>query len=179
MPVAYAEQHREPQAVDQSSSAVGLRAGASFEAVKGIAVILLGGTLFAVHSNAEDFAANLMYHLHIDPDRKLAHVLMDAATKVSDARLWTIAAAVLSYASVRFIESWGLWNRRVWAEWFALLSGAMYLPWEILKLVERVDWERLSVLAINVVIVLYMLWIRLRASRRPLDSQKPAAVITS
>lgn len=176
MAVLNAEHSREPEAVDQRSSAVGLRAVASFEAFKGVIVVLLGVALFAVHRNAEDFAANLLYHLHIDPDKRLAHVLMDAATKVSDARLWTIAAAALSYASVRFIESWGLWNRRVWAEWFALLSGAMYLPWEILKLAERVDWERTGVLVTNLVIVLYMLWIRLRACRSPLDCDKPAYV---
>jgi uncharacterized membrane protein (DUF2068 family) len=102
---------------------------------------------------------------------------MDAATRVSDARLWTIAAAALSYASVRFIESWGLWNRRVWAEWFALLSGAMYLPWEILKVSERADWERIAVLAINLIIVAYMLFIRLRACRTPMDCGEQPGLI--
>lgn len=174
MAVVIAQHSREPLAVDDRSSAVGLRTVAIFEAVKGAAVLLLGLTLVAVHRQAEDYAANLLYHLHIDPDRRLSHMLMDAATKVSDARLWTIIAAALSYVAVRFIEAWGLWNRRVWAEWFALLSGAMYLPWEILKLVERVDWERISVLAINLIIVLYMLMIRIRACRGPFDCEKPA-----
>jgi uncharacterized membrane protein (DUF2068 family) len=174
MAVLSVQPTREPLAVDQRSSSVGLRTVASFEAIKGIAVLVLGVTLLAVHQNAEDYAANLLYHLHIDPDRRLAHVLMDAATKVSDARLWTIAAAALSYASVRFIESWGLWNRRVWAEWFALLSGAMYLPWEILKVAERADWERTGVLAINLIIVAYMLFIRLRASRAPMGNEQLA-----
>ncbi len=72
---------------------------------------------------------------------------------------------MLTYCAVRFIEAWGLWNRRVWAEWFALLSGAMYLPWEILKIAERADWERIGVLLVNIVIVLYMLEIRVRACR--------------
>ena len=165
MAVLNAQTTGEPQAVDQRSSAVGLRAVASFEATKGAVVLLLGIALLAVHQDAEDYAANLLYHLHIDPDRRLAHMLMDAATKVTDARIWTIAGAALSYASVRFIECWGLWNRRVWAEWFALLSGALYLPWEILKVAERVDWERVGVLVINLLIVFYMLWIRVRASR--------------
>lgn len=167
MAVLNAQTSREPQAVDDRTSAVGLRTVATFEAIKGVAVILLGIALLAFHQDAEDFAANFLYHLHIDPDKRLAHVMMDAASKVTDTRLWTIAAAALSYASVRFIESWGLWNRRVWAEWFALLSGALYLPWEILKVAERADWERIAILAINVVIVFYMLLIRLRASRGP------------
>ncbi len=155
-------QPHEPHAVDERSSRAGLRAVASFEALKGTAVLLLGITLLVVHKHAEDFAASLLFHLHMDPDRRMAHVLMDTATRVTDARVLTIVAAALTYCTVRFVESWGLWNRRIWAEWFALLSGAMYLPWEILKLVERVDWERLGVLAVNVVIIAYMLYIRIR-----------------
>jgi uncharacterized membrane protein (DUF2068 family) len=84
--------------------------------------------------------------------------------KLTDARLATILLAATSYATVRFIEGWGLWHRRVWAEWFALLSGALYLPWEILRITERPDWERVGVLVINIGIILYMLLIRIRES---------------
>lgn len=154
--------HRPPSAIDDRASTAGLRAVASFEALKGIVVLLLGVTLLVIHHHAEDFAENLLYHLHIDPDRRLARMLIGAATKVSDARIWTIAAATLTYSAVRFVEAWGLWNRRVWAEWFALLSGTMYLPWEILKVAERADWERIGVLVVNIVIILYMLEVRIR-----------------
>src|SRR5581483_964893 len=152
-----------PQAVDDHSSAAGLRTVATFEALKGLAVLLIGVTLFVVHKHAPDMAENLLFHLHIDPDRRLGNMLMNAAAKLSDARLLTIAAATLAYCTVRLVEAWGLWNRRVWAEWFALLSGAMYLPWEILKIAERTDWERIGVVGVNLVIILYMLEIRVRA----------------
>lgn len=125
-------------------------------------MLVLGITLLFVHQHAEDFAASMLFHLHMDPDRRVARMLMQAASRVNDARLWTIAAAALTYCTVRFVEAWGLWNRRIWAEWFALLSGALYLPWEILKLIERVDWERVGVLLINVLIIGYMLYIRIR-----------------
>lgn len=154
-----------PPAVDQRSSDTGLRAVASFEAFKGVLVVLLGLFIVIYHQRAEDVTENLLDHLHINPDRRLGHAVMNAAATISDARLWTIAAAILAYATVRFIEAWGLWHRRVWAEWFALLSGAMYLPLELLKVAERATWERVAVLVINAVIVLYMLYIRLRERR--------------
>jgi uncharacterized membrane protein (DUF2068 family) len=154
-----------PSAVDERSSDAGLRAVASFEAFKGILVILLGLFVVIYHQRAEDVTENLLDHLHINPDRRLGNALMHAAATVSDARLWTIAAAIVAYSTVRFVEAWGLWHRRVWAEWFALLSGAMYLPLELLKVAERTTWERIAVLAINAVIVLYMLYIRLRERR--------------
>lgn len=154
-----------PVAIDERTSAAGLRAIASLEAIKGLAVIALGIVLLFVHTHAEDYVSSLLFHLHIDPDRRLATALLNAAEKLSDARLLTIAAAAFSYAAVRFVESWGLWHRRVWAEWFALLSGALYLPWECLKLAERMDWERAGVLIVNVIIVLYMLYVRLSSYR--------------
>jgi uncharacterized membrane protein (DUF2068 family) len=156
-----------PSALDQRSSDAGLRAVASFEAFKGILVILLGLLIVIFHERAEDVTQNLLDHLHINPDRRIGHALMNAAATISDARLWTILAAILSYATVRFVEAWGLWHRRVWAEWFALLSGAMYLPLELLKVAERATWERVSVLAINTIIVLYMLYIRIRERNAP------------
>jgi uncharacterized membrane protein (DUF2068 family) len=167
-----------PTAIDQHASTAGLRAVASFEALKGGVVLLLGITLLALHRHAEDFAGRLLFHLHMDPDRRMAHALMNAATQVTDARLWTIAAATLTYCTVRFVEAWGLWNRRVWAEWFALLSGAMYLPWEILKVAERADWERITVLIVNVAIVLYMLEIRIRGCSTLTGCDEPHATRT-
>ena len=163
-------------AIDERTSRAGLRAVATFEAAKGAAVLLLGIVLLFVHTHAEDFISSLLFHLHIDPDRAVSHALLNAAQKFSDARLLTIAAALLSYVTVRFVEAWGLWNRRVWAEWFALLSGTLYLPWECLKLAERVDWERAGVLAINVVIVLYMLYVRIASCRPPKECKTEEAL---
>lgn len=153
---------------DLRTSSAGLRAVASFEAFKGILVVLLGIVLLIYHTHAEDLAESMLDHLHIDEDRRIGQMLMHAASQVTDARLWTIAGAALTYATVRFVEAWGLWHRRIWAEWFALLSGAMYLPWEILKIAQRATAERVIVLAINVIIVLYMLYIRVRERRSPL-----------
>lgn len=161
-----AEATHSAQAVDQRSSAAGLRTVAGIEALKGIIVLLLGLALLGlVHKDAEDVAERLLEHLHVNPDRRLAQALLRTASRVTDARLWGIAGAAVVYAGVRFTEAWGLWNRRVWAEWFALLSGALYLPWEVVKVVERPNWEHFGIIAANVGILLYMLQIRIRALR--------------
>jgi uncharacterized membrane protein (DUF2068 family) len=155
-----------PEAVDERASAAGLRAVAIFEAVKGALVLALGlGLLTLLHKDVESAAEDLLIHLHINPDRRLSHALLKAAAGVSDSRLWGIAGAAVAYAAVRITEAWGLWHRRVWAEWFALLSGALYLPWEIAKIVERpTAFHRLVFLG-NAAIILYMAFIRFRACR--------------
>ena len=166
MGMSLAEKPRQvPPAVDERASTAGLRAVATFEAAKGLLVLALAFALIAVHDRIENLAEDLLYHLNVDFDRGFAQAFLNAATKLSDARTWTVALAAVTYSSVRFVEAWGLWNRRVWAEWFALLSGALYLPWEILKIAERPSWQHIAVLVVNVGIVLYMLEIRIRGAR--------------
>jgi len=161
---AHEPRHPPPVALDQRTSLAGLRAIATLEALKGIAVILLAITLVFIHKRVEDYMEALLFHLHVDVERRVGHALMNAASKVSEARLLTLLLAAASYSAVRFVEAWGLWNRRVWAEWFALLSGSLYLPWEILGIIEKASWERIGVLVVNVAIILYMLMIRVRES---------------
>lgn len=156
--------HPAPVAVDVRTSTAALRAIATLEAVKGLIVLLLGIILIFVHKHVEDFTESLLFHLHFDLERRIGHAVMTAAMKLTDARLITILLAAASYATVRFIEAWGLWHRRVWAEWFALLSGALYLPWEILRIADRPDWDRVGLLIVNIGIVLCMFAIRVRES---------------
>lgn len=160
-----------PVALDERSSLAGLRTIAFFEALKGIAVIILMLIIFSVHSKVDAIAESLLFHLHLNPDKRIGEALLNAASRLGDTRLLTIAAMALSYATVRFIESWGLWHRRVWAEWFALLSGALYLPWEIAKMVEHVTLMHATILIVNLIIVAYMLWVRVAACK-PRDCAK-------
>ena len=166
MDLAAATQEYEPaiDSLDTRTRAAGLRAVATFEAIKGLIVLLLGlGVLTLLHKDAECAAENLLLHLHLNPDRHLGHAILHAASNVTDARLWGIAAGALAYTGVRFTEAWGLWNRRIWAEWFALLSGLLYVPWEVIKVIERPSWVHIGLFVGNILIVLYMLFIRVDA----------------
>jgi uncharacterized membrane protein (DUF2068 family) len=150
-----------PTAVDLRSHVAGLRTVATIEALKGVlAIILTVCLLLLLHKDVEQVAEDTLDALHISPDHAFSHAVINVAQHMTDGRLWAIAAGALAYAIVRFIESYGLWNRRVWAEWFALLSGSLYIPLEITKALEHPDTIHVLVLVTNVLIVLYMLWVR-------------------
>jgi uncharacterized membrane protein (DUF2068 family) len=155
-----------PEAIDERSSTAALRAIATLEASKGIVVVLIGcGLLTLLHRDVPATVEHILAHLHIHSDRRIGHAVVDAFAHVTDGRLWAIAGACLLYATTRFTEAYGLWNRRVWAEWFALLSGALYLPWEILQVLERGSLLHWAILGVNLAIVLYMLYVRIAAFR--------------
>jgi uncharacterized membrane protein (DUF2068 family) len=164
----------EPEAVDLRTSAAGLRAVAVFEAAKGLGAILLAvGLLSLLHKDVEQIAENLLSHLHIAEESHLSQAFLRLADRMTDARLWAVSGGALAYAAVRLTEAYGLWHRRVWAEWFALLSGTLYLPLEIYQVSQHPSIFHYVVFVGNVAIVLYMLWVRVSACWPPSECPEP------
>ena len=131
-----------------------VRAVALFEATKGGLVFLAGfGALSLIHHDAQPLAKKLVAHLHLNPARHYPRVFIDAAASLTDARLWLLATLAFAYGLIRFVEAYGLWRGRRWAEWFAAVSGAIYIPFEFYESLKGVTWLSLGALLANVVIV--------------------------
>lgn len=144
-----------------------LRAVATVEFLKGLVVLLAGfGVLSLVHRDAWDVAESFLEWLHISPDGHYAQVFLNLADQVTDRKVWAVAIGALAYSSLRFAEAYGLWRERPWAEWLALVSGAIYLPVEIYELARRPDFVRLAIFLINLAVVLYMAYLRMQARER-------------
>lgn len=141
----------------------GLRTVATIEAVKGVVALVAGFAFVEIlrHDvDLEEAALNLLYLLHIDPDRRIAHALLHAAERMNEASVLNVVLIVLLYSGLRFLESYGLWRQRVWAEWLAIVSGAIYLPFELRALIRHPTLVHWAVLLINIAIVLYIAWVR-------------------
>jgi uncharacterized membrane protein (DUF2068 family) len=148
-----------------------LRAVASVEFFKGLIVLLAGfGVLRLIHRDVWDVAESFLEWLHISPDAHYAQVFLNLADQVTDSKIWFVALGALAYSSLRFAEAYGLWRERAWAEWLALVSGAIYLPFEIVELARRPDWIRLIIFLVNLAVVLYMAYLRMQARTRIVNS---------
>lgn len=131
-----------------------VRVVALLEAAKGTLVLLTGiGALSLIHHDAQRFAEQLVGHLHLNPAKHYPRIFIDAATHLTDTRLWILATLAASYGLVRFIEAYGLWRGRRWAEWFAAVSGGIYIPFELYELYRGVTWLSFWALVVNVLIV--------------------------
>jgi uncharacterized membrane protein (DUF2068 family) len=141
----------------------GLRTVAVLEAAKGVLVLLAAfGFLEIVRHNIDmdAVAGNLLYFFHVDPNLRISHVVMRLAGRMMDADVLTVLTIATVYSTLRFIESYGLWRQRVWAEWLAIISGAVYLPYELYKLVRRPNAIHWAILLINLMVVAYIAWVR-------------------
>jgi len=134
-----------------------LRIVAVIDVVKGAAILAIGFGILSAHSNVlENGGVSLLRLLDIDPTlgvpRKFLAMLHAADTEHG---LLTIAA--VAYATLRFIEAYGLWFMRGWARWLGLFSAGIYVPFELYYFIRQPSITSASVMAINL-IVLWLLW---------------------
>lgn len=142
-----------------------LRAVASVELFKGIFVLILGViAILLLHKDSWVIAESLLALFHISTDRKSAQLFLDYADDLTDARLWMLARLAFAYSALRFVEAYGLWKQRTWAEWVAFGSGMLLIPLEIRELLRGITLLRSAVFIGNLIIVFYMLYL-LRCGR--------------
>ncbi len=150
-----------------------LRAVAGIEFIKGVFVLLMGVcALLLLRQDIWLVAESLLALLHINPDRHFALVFLAFADSVTDARLWAAARIAFAYSTLRFVEAYGLWRARAWAEWVACVSGTLLLPFEVRELLRGGTLLRSAIFLGNLAIVFYMLYL-LRSGYR--ERHKPAA----
>src|SRR5882762_7238896 len=105
---------------------------AIFEALKGLIVLAAGfGLLHFIHRDLQATAEELVRHSHLNPAHHYPRIFIEAASRTSPARMRFLAGMAFLYSTIRFVEAWGLWNLKAWAEWFAILSGSIYVPIEL------------------------------------------------
>jgi len=145
----------------------GVRIVAVVEAAKGALVLAAGLELFAlVHRDVQAIAERIVEHFHLNPASRTPRILLEAAGALTDERLVVLALGALAYSTVRFIEAYGLWRARRWAEWLAVVAGGLYIPIELYELARRVTVIRFGLLAVNVAIVVYLARVLWRTRRQ-------------
>ncbi len=140
-----------------------LRTVALLELGKGLLVLAAAISLYWV--DPSDVAGGFLDFLHISPDHHFAQVLLRWADSLSNAKIWVVLLAAGVYSGLRFAEGYGLWRARAWAEWIALVSGAMYLPFEIYKLAHKPTLFHAGILLVNLAIVAFMFYLRIYLPR--------------
>jgi uncharacterized membrane protein (DUF2068 family) len=145
------------------SHRAGLRTVALFEAFKGVIALLVAyAFIHMIHKDVDfgDVAEHILRFLHIGLHHRLAQSFMQAAGKLSDAHIATVLGLAVAYATLRFAEGYGLWKQRAWAEYLAIISGCLYIPFEIQRLFRHPNWVHWLILLINILVVLYIAWVR-------------------
>jgi len=140
-----------------TSSENGLKAIATLEAFKGLLSLLVAvGIHMLAGRNLQQVAESIVSHAHLNPGGHLPSIFIHAASTFPDSRMSLFALGALAYSLIRLVEAYGLWRGLVWTEWFALVSGAIYIPFEIYEILFHTSIIGVAVFMLNIVVVWYM-----------------------
>ena len=76
-----------------------------------------------------------------------------------------IGAGAIAYGLLEVTEGVGLWMRKRWAEWLTVIATSLLVPFEIYELIQRPSLLKAAGLAVNILIVLYLLRVVRRHER--------------
>jgi uncharacterized membrane protein (DUF2068 family) len=131
-----------------------------FKLVEAVFFFLVGvGALHFIHRDLGDAALRLATRLRMDPEGRLVGFLLDQLDAITAQRLREIGAATFFYAGLRVTEGVGLVLEKAWAEYLTVGLTVSFLPWEMYEIVRRLDWLRVGLFAVNLMVLAYLLWL--------------------
>ncbi len=156
-----------PQRRDSGLFLIGI-----FKLVKAVFFLAVSlGALHFIHHDLSVSLEHLVNRLRVDPESHLVDFLLDKTSLIThhQLRLFSIFASL--YSGLCCVEAYGLLRRKVWAELVTLWLSMSFVPWELFELIRRPSLWHLGILATNLVVVLYLLWLLRRKRQRGTDPQ--------
>jgi len=121
---------------------------------------LAAGALHLIHQNLGELVMRAINDVpHMDPEGRLASLIMDKADMVGAHQLRQAGMLSFGYACVCVVEGTGLLMHKVWAEYFTIVLTAGALPWEVFELIREFSWFKVGLMFLNVLVLLYLLWL--------------------
>jgi len=151
----------------------GLLAIGLFKLIEAVFFLLVGvGALHYVHRDLGDAILRLAVKLRRDPEGRLVGFLLNHVEAITARRLREIGAATFFYAGLRVTEGVGLVLEKVWAEYLTVGVTISFLPWEMYEIARELDWFRVGLFVVNLMVLAYLLWwlgrrSRLKGQNRP------------
>lgn len=157
-----------------------LRSIAVLEIFKGILALAAAfGLLSLRHTDLHAATDAFLLRHRIDPETHYRRMVIEWVAKETHQHGGQLAGLVLAYAVIRLAEGYGLWRAKRWAEWFAVLSAGIWLPFELNHFWRHPRVFTAGIIASNLLLIAYlgMLLVQQRARHQarkpPASSESP------
>src|SRR5664279_4079433 len=84
--------------------------------------------------------------------------LIQQAFTARHSTLLLVALGVLAFGILELVEAYGLWFKRRWGEYVAVVVTALFVPLEVHEILVKVSWLRVGALIVNLFAIAYILW---------------------
>jgi uncharacterized membrane protein (DUF2068 family) len=139
---------------------------AAERAVRGLLLVGVGIYLLSQpNANLASLATRLARRVELDPDHGFVHHVIVRIGALDRNQIALIGAGAIAYGLLEVVEGVGLWLRQRWAEWLTVIATSLLVPFEIYELIQRPSPLKAAGLAVNILIVLYLVRVVRRHER--------------
>lgn len=125
---------------------------------KGLFFLLLALGVYGLsNENLPHAFQQLLHILNLDPERQFVADLAAKIEHITPASVRWVAAGTFVYSLFSLVEGTGLLLRITWACWMTIGESVFFIPIEIFELLRKPSSAMLLILALNILIVCYLL----------------------
>ena len=136
-----------------------IRLIAVFKLLKAGLLIALGvGVFRLVHKDLGSVIEHWCEAMRLDPGSHFVNLALEKAAHVSPEQVKKLGLGSFLYAGLFLAEGTGLWLRKRWGEWLTVIITSSLVPVEIYEIYRRPSYVKVVVLALNVAIVVYLIY---------------------
>lgn len=163
---------RSPQRTASRRGSTALILIGLFRLFKGLLLVAAGvGALKLLHKDIADVVTRWVELLRIDPENHFIHGILAKLFSTTSKQLKELSAGFFIYAGLFLTEGVGLLLQKHWAEYLTVITTSALIPIEVYELAKRFSIAKLAILAVNVVIVGYLVS-RIRVGRSELRTTR-------
>ncbi len=150
-----------------------IRLVALFKLLKATLLIVGGvGLLRLMHMDVLTELDHWIVRLGLDPGSRYVSLVIQKATNLSPHKIRDLGLVSFIYAALFLTEGIGLWLLKRWAEWLTVVITSSLVPLELYEIHRHPTPIKITVLAINIAIVAYLLY---RIAKEPRHRQQGKA----
>ena len=136
---------------------------AIFRLAKALTLVLIGaGLLRLIHPGVANALRVWFEALPFVTGHAAADRVMADFTRLPPPLMRELSAVAFAYAALFTTEGIGLLYGRRWGEWLTIIATTSFIPFEIVGVIREATATRVAMLMLNVAIVAYLVWRRVR-----------------
>lgn len=131
-----------------------------FKLSKAVLSIALGvGAIKLLHHDIAHVVLHISEVLKIDPESHLVGLIVSKADLIGAPQLEHFSVLTFCYAALCLVEGTGLMLEKRWAEYFTVTLTTLALPWECFELYKEFTIPRITLLVLNILVLIYLIWL--------------------
>jgi uncharacterized membrane protein (DUF2068 family) len=128
-----------------------------FKLLKAASLIIVGiGAIHFLHRDLAGAVTHWTRELRLDPDNRYIHGFLAKIFRLTPRQLKELSIGTFLYAGLFLTEGFGLLLRKHWAEYFTIVTTALFIPLELYEVAKHFTAIKLGVLIVNLLIVWYL-----------------------